>query len=900
MNCKISIYVCLATLLFNVGFAKTNNLPQYNKLSEMVTNNWEDTYIDDIRFNIGKNTMIVNGEEKQIDVDSNVVPTIIDGRTMLPARTIVEQLGADIAFNAESQEVKLEVDDIDMTLKIGEKEIAVDGEKSEIEVAPIIENGRTLLPVRAITENLGMGLEWNAEEQQVILTNDLQTKRIIVKTNHRINFDKYEPNSVLEIFENYYIVQFDTIGKTKVAYDALKQDKNIESVEFDSVVSAKSYKEKDSVSYLSWGAEKMHVNDFVEYLKRNKKNQEIVVAVIDSGISENHFMFEGRIKEGGYSFLDRADDLSDSMENYHGTHVAGIIADLTQGTNVKILPIKVLNSNGGTTDSIIAAAINYAIEKGADVINVSIDYGYNDIRAFITNKAIDKGIVVTQAVGNENTFMPKGAELMPDVIYVGAIDQDSNKAECSNYGEYLDIVAPGNEVTSANGENGIESKTGTSMATPHISAISALYKLNDSKLTSREIDNLIKQNADDLGDPGKDIYFGQGVPNMLKSILEKIDWNKEEVKLKVGEKAEVKLALNYIDGLSKDITSDANIKVNDTTRAVIMEDGTIIALNPGETYLDANYLGYDNIEKIKVKIDEGIIEEVEDREKEKIEKKEETIYQSTKTYKCPDCNSNATYFQTETMHVLVCSKNKAHIQEVTAHSLSGKKCTVCEYTIKKDYDNIIQFADYTDKNRWSWRSVGHLVDEGILLGAVDDETGEKLLVGGEPITAEGFIALLSRALGSFNAKISNNVYMPIANDRWSANEWKYLMRCLADKGYNAKDEIQIVLSNSSRRISDDEEIARNYVHAIPRERAGYLMSLMIDKKYTKTSNASDFIDWGETTKAYKNGLLRASAYGIIKGSNDEGRLFMNPTDGITREEAVVMIDKLLTIIELNK
>ena len=152
----------------------------YKKISDVVKNNWEDNYIQDIKFNIGDNIMLVNGEEKKIDVDDNVVPIIKEGRTMLPARTIIEELDADIKFNEATREVLVKVEDIGMTLTIGKNEMEVQGEKKELDVAPVIENGRTLLPVRAITESIGMDVDWDESAQEITLKNDLQLKKISV------------------------------------------------------------------------------------------------------------------------------------------------------------------------------------------------------------------------------------------------------------------------------------------------------------------------------------------------------------------------------------------------------------------------------------------------------------------------------------------------------------------------------------------------------------------------------------------------------------------------------------------------------------------------------------------------------------------------------------------------
>ena len=237
----------------------------YKKISDVVKNNWEDNYIQDIKFNIGDNIMLVNGEEKKIDVDDNVVPIIKEGRTMLPARTIIEELDADIKFNEATREVLVKVEDIGMTLTIGKNEMEVQGEKKELDVAPVIENGRTLLPVRAITESIGMDVDWDESAQEITLKNDLQLKRIIVKTNGKMSFDKYNPIAVIESEDNEYVLQFESIGDTKKAYEELGKKPDVILIELDKIVSVESV-DIDNIEYKSWGAERMHVNEYVQYL----------------------------------------------------------------------------------------------------------------------------------------------------------------------------------------------------------------------------------------------------------------------------------------------------------------------------------------------------------------------------------------------------------------------------------------------------------------------------------------------------------------------------------------------------------------------------------------------------------------------------------------------------------
>ena len=267
------------------------------------------------------------------------------------------------------------------------------------------------------------------------------------------------------------------------------------------------------------------------------------------------------------------------------------------------------------------------------------------------------------------------------------------------------------------------------------------------------------------------------------------------------------------------------------------------------------------------------------------------------TAKCKTCTKDAYWKTSETMHMLVCSSDSTHISDIQPHSINDNECDICGYMISRVYQP--KFIDFTDTNHWAWRHVGHLCDMGIVKGDIDG-VGNPILVPDEPITAEAFIALLARVLG-YNGvdNIPNeSVYMPITKNSWSIGEWKYLIKYIEnnDKSFDAKKEIQILLANNSKNASD-EEIARNYKHAITRERAAYLLGIVFGTDYNNynISDSSKFIDWGEVTSAYKERLLRLAAYEILRGANENGRLYVNPTDGITRVEAVSLIDRMYLV-----
>ncbi|MFM1651252.1 S8 family serine peptidase [Brevibacillus sp. B_LB10_24] len=268
-----------------------------------------------------------------------------------------------------------------------------------------------------------------------------------------------------------------------------------------------------------WSLAAMHVPEAWSLLQPTRKS--VVVAVIDTGIDPSHPDLAGRILEG-------KDYVSQSKlpldENGHGTHVAGIIAARTDNgigiaglagkTDVMILPLKVLDKDGVGTVANEIQAIYDAVEMGADVINLSLG---DDQPSRAEREAIryakDHDVIVVAAAGNQAAAVEYPAAY-PETLAVGASDANDQPAGFSNYGNMLDVVAPGMQILSTVPDQvtpgGYETMSGTSMATAAVSALAALLKSQAPERSSGEIEEIIKQSAVDIGPPGRDIYSGYG------------------------------------------------------------------------------------------------------------------------------------------------------------------------------------------------------------------------------------------------------------------------------------------------------------------------------------------------------------------------------------------------------
>src|SRR5215204_951661 len=286
-----------------------------------------------------------------------------------------------------------------------------------------------------------------------------------------------------------------------------------------------------------------------------------VVAVVDSGVAyerRGRFrrapdLYAGRFVKP-YDFVEN--DHHPNDEESHGTHVTGTIAQKTNNGRgvtglaygVKIMPLRVLNADGGGRASYISRAIRYAARNGADVINMSVEFdllqkasGIPEVIAAI-RYANKKGVVMVAASGNDFVNRVTYPARDPRVIAVGATTDDLCKADYSNTGTQLDIVAPGggddaplddnasdaqNCDSSSRGRGivqetfttsfrrfGLVSDQGTSFASPHVSAAAALLiatKRLGPDATPEQIAQRLKDTARDLGPAGADTRYGAGL-----------------------------------------------------------------------------------------------------------------------------------------------------------------------------------------------------------------------------------------------------------------------------------------------------------------------------------------------------------------------------------------------------
>ncbi|MBE6800642.1 MAG: hypothetical protein E7529_05510, partial [Ruminococcaceae bacterium] len=225
-------------------------------------------------------------------------------------------------------------------------------------------------------------------------------------------------------------------------------------------------------------------------------SDKIEVAVLDSGVANNHPIFENRIEPTGFNSIDSEDDCYDDFG--HGTHVAGIIA-ANSLDNVVIKPYKVLDNTGKGTDLQVYLGIEQAIADGVEVINMSLSRrGYSTVLYEAITHAEEQGVIVVASAGNKRvnlkdiTYSPAD---FPEVVTVASCTDDFQLSDFSNYGGETDIAAPGNSINSAAIDGGYTVESGTSMSAGFISAAVSYLILQFPEYSRSDIELALYNNG---------------------------------------------------------------------------------------------------------------------------------------------------------------------------------------------------------------------------------------------------------------------------------------------------------------------------------------------------------------------------------------------------------------------
>jgi thermitase len=363
------------------------------------------------------------------------------------------------------------------------------------------------------------------------------------------------------VTKGIYSLQFDQAASVKELVRQLQNEEGVEYAEPDYIGRPSDF--PNDPAYLSgqqWSLDKIEALESWKYSNGNG----VTIAVLDTGVDSSHPDLAGRILPG-FSFTTDNEDVSDPCN--HGTHVTGIIAaDTNNGIgiagisfNSKILPVKVMDryqpdSGCYGSYSDFARGLIYATDHGAAVVNMSFggpafSYSLQDAIDYAQNQ----GVLLVAAAGNSNSSSPFYPAYYNEVMAVAATTFDDQRAGYSNFGNWIDIAAPGSSIYSLLPNSSYAYMSGTSMASPHVVGVAGLILAVNSSLLHKQnrLKSILISTADDLGKPGRDDYFGHGRLNAaaaVKKAMRTTDIVEVTKNIKISESRNDHTQLEYSNG----------------------------------------------------------------------------------------------------------------------------------------------------------------------------------------------------------------------------------------------------------------------------------------------------------------------------------------------------------------
>ena len=274
----------------------------------------------------------------------------------------------------------------------------------------------------------------------------------------------------------------------------------------------------------SWGADAMELSAFRRSAEAaaHCEDRRLTVAVLDTGADLTVELSPGRIDlDDSYDFVNGTPALTDVTQGEaagHGTMVASLLDDLLP-EQAELMILRVFDDEGTASRTMVLDALEYALDHGADVINMSLGWEGADRSFTFLNTALDRacamGVPVICAAGNLNA----GVETCYPASYgttiaVSAVNRELNYEIFSNYGDLVDFAAPGSSLRTIGPGGSVTLSRGTSFAAPHVTALAADMLLLRPELDCAALYEAMKQSAQDLGDEGRDQLYGWGMPRL--------------------------------------------------------------------------------------------------------------------------------------------------------------------------------------------------------------------------------------------------------------------------------------------------------------------------------------------------------------------------------------------------
>ncbi|MDH7600564.1 MAG: S8 family serine peptidase [Armatimonadota bacterium] len=339
----------------------------------------------------------------------------------------------------------------------------------------------------------------------------------------------------------YHVLKLPSSASLPEAIQAIKQNPSVEYAGPNHIVSICKTPNDDWYQfmgiYLQWGLydpDNPNVGiDAERAWDLTTGSPDLVIGIVDTGVMTDHEDLWAKIVPGR-NLITGADPSDVYDDHGHGTFVAGVAAAITNNVfgiagvtwGSKIMPIKVLDANGYGTEADAAAGIVWAADNGAKIINMSFG-GYDDVPAEhdAIRYAASKGCVLVAASGNDDSEEPFFPAAYEEVIAVGASNEYGQRCTAydwgeggSNYGSYLDVVAPGNFILGTWNDGSYNFSSGTSAAAPFVSGIAALVWSYYPHWTNNQVAEQIKSTCTDIPPAGWDYYTGWGIANAYRAL----------------------------------------------------------------------------------------------------------------------------------------------------------------------------------------------------------------------------------------------------------------------------------------------------------------------------------------------------------------------------------------------
>lgn len=417
-----------------------------------------------------------------------------------------------------------------------------------------------------------MSMKYDKEYESRLNNTDVQSikidKRIIVKTASKINiYDAVDVTYGL----GYAFVQFDNAESAEKALNQYNEQGL--NCDYDHMISLNDVSTTAiTTSYNKWAYDAVEAQNAIDYFSKSTY-EDITVLVLDTGINYNHEEFKNRLIRTNINFSTTGNE-NDELDDYgHGTACSSIIK-MSTPSNVMIENIKIGSAQGNFNDSQLITALAYIknMSDKPDIINMSFGKLGNNLYADEIDELKKENIVCVASAGNENMYAKNSSPASCNsTITVSASNTENRKCDFSNYGDIVDMSAPGTDVYVAYYEGGYKDTfSGTSASAPFVCAAASYVLMQNNSLNFDEVKEKLQKACIPIQETNSKKWSGAGLINFYNLIE-----NEEYVS---------PVSFNYEIG---DYTEDISLEMNcpdSNTKIYYTTDNTIPSKTNGTEY----------------------------------------------------------------------------------------------------------------------------------------------------------------------------------------------------------------------------------------------------------------------------------------------------------------------------